>query len=97
MTYHDRRATWFLAQLKPNSHRIAEKNLRRQSFATFLPMQQETSRRNGRFVTTVKPLFPGYLFVALDTSAGGWHRVNNTYGVTRLVSFAGNLAGEKPG
>lgn len=92
MTYQDRRPPWFLAQLKPNSYRIAEKNLQRQSFRTFLPLQEETSRRNGKFVSTMKPLFPGYLFVAFDTSAGGWYRINSTYGVTKLVSFGSEPA-----
>lgn len=88
MTYQDEKPIWFLAQLKPNSYRIAEKNLKRQSFETFLPMQEETSRRNGKFVSSMKPLFPGYLFVTFDTTAGGWHKINSTYGVTGLVSFA---------
>ena len=88
MTHQDRRPTWFLAQLKPNSHRIAERNLHRQSFQTFLPVHEETTRRNGRFAVSVKPLFPGYLFVVIDTFAGDWHKINSTYGVTKLVSFS---------
>jgi transcriptional antiterminator RfaH len=92
MTYQDRSPTWFLAQLKPNSYRIAERNLQRQFFRTFLPMHEETSRRNGKFVSSMKPLFPGYLFVAIDTFAGDWHKINSTFGVTRLVSFANQPA-----
>lgn len=87
MTYHDRGTTWFLAQLKPNSHSIAERNLARQGFRTFLPMQEATKRAHGKFITQMRPLFPGYLFVALDTLQGGWRAVNSTYGVTRLVSL----------
>ena len=66
MTHHDRGTTWFLAQLKPNSHRIAERNLARQGVRTFLPLQEETKRARGRFTTQMRPLFPGYLFVAFD-------------------------------
>jgi len=81
------RNTWFLAQFKPNSHKIAERNLRRQSFQTFLPLHEETKRKAGRFTTTLRPLFTGYLFVAFDASKGGWRAINSTYGITRLVSF----------
>jgi transcriptional antiterminator RfaH len=81
------RMTWFLVQLKPNSYRIAERNLRRQAFRTFLPMQEQTSRRHGKFKVDLKPLFPGYLFVALDVASGSWHAVNSTQGVSKLVSF----------
>ena len=80
--------TWFLAQYKPNCHEIAKRNLRRQGFRTFLPLHEETKRRAGRFTTTLRPLFNGYLFVNLDTSKGRWHAVNSTYGITKLVSFA---------
>jgi transcriptional antiterminator RfaH len=63
------------------------RNLRQQSFQTFLPMHEETKRRAGRFMLTLRPLFTGYMFVAFNTANGGWQKINNTYGVTRLVSF----------
>lgn len=87
MTFHDRGTSWFLAQLKPNCANIADINLKRQGFKTFLPMEEETRQRNGKFVTANKPLFPGYIFVALDVAQGLWRTVNSTYGITRLVSF----------
>jgi len=79
--------TWFLAQSKPNSHKIAERNLQRQGFQTFLPLHEETKRKAGQFTTSLRPLFTGYLFVAFDAAKGGWRAINSTYGVTRLVSF----------
>ena len=87
MTFHDRGTSWFLAQLKPNCANIADKNLKRQGFQTFLPMEEETRQRNGKFVTAMRPLFPGYIFVAFDVARGLWRTVNSTYGITRLVSF----------
>jgi transcriptional antiterminator RfaH len=87
MTLHDGSASWFLAQLKPNCAKIADKNLKRQGFQTFLPMEKETRQRNGKFVTAMRPLFPGYIFVAFDVAGGFWRTVNSTYGITRLVSF----------
>jgi len=85
MSKLDNDINWFLAQLKPNSHSIAERNLARQGFGTFLPMQEETRRTNGKFITRMRPLFPGYIFVALDPARGGWRAVNSTTGITRLV------------
>lgn len=87
MTFHDRGTSWFLAQLKPNCANIADKNLKRQGFRTFLPLEEETRQRNGKFVTAMRPLFPGYIFVAFDVARGFWRTVNSTYGITRLVSF----------
>jgi transcriptional antiterminator RfaH len=82
---HD--TNWFLAQLKPNCATIAERNLIRQGFTTFLPREETTQQRNGKFITATRPLFPGYIFVALNVLRGPWRSVNSTYGVTRLVSF----------
>ena len=80
---------WYLIQFKPNSHRLAERNLQRQGFETFLPMQKITRRKASRFVTDLKPLFPGYMFVSVNTELAPWRRINNTIGVSRLVSFDG--------
>lgn len=87
MTYHDHGTTWVLARFKPNSHSIAERNLARQGFRTFLPTQEESKRARDKFITQMRPLFPGYPFVALDLLQGGWRAVNSTYGITRLVSL----------
>lgn len=87
MTFQERSTSWFLAQLKPNSANIANRNLKRQGFKTFLPLEEETRQRNGKFVTAIRPMFPGYIFVAFDAARGYWRSVNSTQGITRLVSF----------
>lgn len=78
---------WYLAQLKPNCAKIADRNLIQQGFDTFLPEINQTVKRAGRFVTQFKPLFPGYIFVALTPSSSPWQAVNSTHGITKLVSF----------
>ena len=80
---------WYLIQLKPNSHRLAERNLHRQEFETFLPMQQITRRKASRFVSDLKPLFPGYMFVSVNSDLAPWRAINSTIGVSKLVSFEG--------
>ena len=83
----DNVTTWFLARLRPNCAAIAQRNLERQKFQTFLPLERDTRRRLGKFENIMRPLFPGYIFVALDHARGLWRSVNSTYGVARLVSF----------
>ena len=80
---------WYLIQFKPNSHRLAERNLHRQGFQTFLPMQKITRRKASRFVSDLKPLFPGYMFVSVNSELAPWRAINSTIGVSRLVSFEG--------
>ena len=78
---------WYLIQFKPNSHRLAERNLHRQGFETFLPMQETTHRKASRFVRDLKPLFPGYMFINVNTELAPWRTINSTIGVSRLISF----------
>ena len=78
---------WFILQFKSNSHHQATKNLTQQGFETFLPLHDTTSRRASRFVTSTQPLFPGYMFIKFDRTESKWHKIKNTYGVSRLVTF----------
>jgi transcriptional antiterminator RfaH len=78
---------WFILQFKPNSHHLAAKNLTQQGFETFLPLYDSTSRRKSRFMNTSKPLFPGYMFIKFDKAESKWHKINNTYGVSHLITF----------
>lgn len=81
---------WYLIQFKPNCHHLAQRNLSRQGFKTFLPMQCESRRKTSRFVPELKPLFPGYMFVSANKNVAPWRAINSTFGVSRLVNFGGN-------
>jgi transcriptional antiterminator RfaH len=78
---------WFILQYKPNAQIIAKKNLNQQGFETFLPLYDTSSRRTSRFINASKPLFPGYMFIAFNRTETKWNKINNTYGVSRLVTF----------
>ncbi len=80
-----------LAQLRPNADAIAERNLARQGFVTFRPLERQTVVRGGRFVTQTRAFFPGYMFVHYPSDNAPWSLINSTYGVARLVKF-----GERP-
>jgi transcriptional antiterminator RfaH len=78
---------WFVLQYKPNSHHIAARNLNQQGHETFLPLVEITTRKMSRFVSITRPLFPGYMFIKFDSTKAEWHKINNTHGVSRLVTF----------
>jgi len=78
---------WFILQFKANSHHQAMKNLKQQGFETFLPLHDSTSRKASRFINTTRPLFQGYMFITFDRAETKWYKINNTYGVSRLVTF----------
>ena len=78
---------WYILQIKANSHLQAVRNLNKQGFETFLPLYDTASRKTSRFINTTRPLFPGYMFITFDRKKYGWHKINNTYGVSQLVTF----------
>ncbi len=79
MVGHQQGASWFLAQLKPNSTQIADRNLKRQGFETFLPLLRETRRTGARFTHALKPLFGGYIFFAVTPEGPRWDKVRSTH------------------
>ena len=76
---------WFAVNVRPRAERIAVANLDRQGFRHFLPQQKKTIRHARQFRTVLAPLFPGYLFVALDLGRERWRAINGTFGVVSLV------------
>lgn len=79
--------SWYLAQVKPNSAAIAQRNLERQALHVFCPLERVTRACGGKFVGATRPFFPGYLFVQVRGGAAPWRAIASTLGVSRLVSF----------
>ena len=80
---------WFVVQIKPNSYKQASRHLNQQGFETFYPMLETTKRKSTRFFNNLYPLFPGYMFVAFDPYKIDWYKINNTFGVSKLLNFNG--------
>ena len=76
---------WFAVNVRPRAEKVAVANLDRQGFRHFLPQQRKTIRHARQFRTVLAPLFPGYLFVALDLGRERWRAINGTFGVVSLV------------
>ena len=84
-------SSWFVVQTHPNTESKAAAHIARQGFATYLPRYLK-SRRHARKVETIAaPLFPRYLFVAIDIGKQQWRCIQSTVGVARLV-----CNGDKP-
>jgi transcriptional antiterminator RfaH len=76
---------WYLAQTQPRAEAKASLNLRRQGFEIYLPRYLKQRRHARRVEPVLAPLFPGYIFVAIDVDAQRWLSIDSTFGVTRLV------------
>jgi transcriptional antiterminator RfaH len=59
-------------------------HLSRQGFRSFLPRYLKTVRHARKLRTVNAPIFPRYLFVALNLERDRWRSVNGTTGITNL-------------
>lgn len=82
MTLHP---SWFVAHTHPHAETKARAHLNRQGFEVYFPRYLKRRRHARRIETVAAPLFPRYLFVAVDLAAQRWRSIYSTVGVTRLV------------
>jgi transcriptional antiterminator RfaH len=78
---------WLVAQIKPNVHDLAFRNLERQGFETFMPKIKVTKKKENKFINKEVLLFPGYAFIGVDLKKSDWTKINSTYGVSKLLRF----------
>ena len=77
---------WFVAQTLSQREKMASFHLEAQGFRIFMPRFRKTIRHARKLRETVAPLFPRYVFVALDLERDRWRSINGTFGVSRLVT-----------
>lgn len=82
---------WYAVFCRAHAEQRARVNLERQRFETWLPLYRKHRRHAGRSELVLRPLFPRYLFVAMDLPRARWRAILSTYGVAGLV-----CAGEAP-
>ena len=80
---------WFVVQIKHNSLEKAKRNLKQQGVKTFSPTLDVTSTNSNRFVYKKISFFPGYMFVGFNSLETILSKINNTYGVLRVLTFNG--------
>jgi transcriptional antiterminator RfaH len=81
----DLRPRWFVAHTHPNAEAKATAHLNRQGFDVYFPRYLKRRRHARRVETVAAPLFPRYLFVAIDFNIQRWRSICSTVGVGRLV------------
>lgn len=82
---------WYVVRSAPRKEFFAASQLENQSFRTFVPRLRRTVRHARRTQTVLAPLFPRYLFVAMDVDRVRWRSILGTFGVAQLI-----MSGERP-
>ena len=78
--------TWHLVQTHAHCEAKAAEHLSRQGFKTYFPRHLKRRSHARKVETVAAPLFPRYLFVAIDRHNQRWLNIRSTCGVSHLVS-----------
>lgn len=89
MKQHIENEIWVLVYTKPRQEKIANENLQKQGFETFLPLIS-ADNKNEEDQTSV-PIFPRYIFVKINLTSQNWTLINSSYGVSKIIMFGDNL------
>jgi transcriptional antiterminator RfaH len=84
-------ARWYVVRTQPRAEAKALLNLDRQNFPVYWPRYLRRRRHARKIDTVAAPLFPSYLFVAVDTLTQRWRSIRSTFGVSELLCI-----GERP-
>lgn len=85
----EREKSWYLINSKPRQELRAEEHLKNQEISCVLPTIEIEKVIRGKRQTITEPLFPGYLFVELQTDGQNWSKIRSTRGVRDFVRFGG--------
>jgi transcriptional antiterminator RfaH len=77
---------WYVVQTQVNCEPKAAQNLLRQGYEIYLPRYLKRRRHARKIDFVAKPLFPRYLFVAVDMATQRWRSIQSTFGVSHLVT-----------
>ena len=76
---------WYVVQTQTHGENKAAAHLLRQEFGVYFPRYQKRRRHARRTELVAAPLFPRYLFVAVDMATQRWRSIQSTFGVSHLV------------
>ena len=82
---------WVAVSTHPFQETAAVANLERQKFEVYCPLLRKRVCHARKFRDVLRPMFPGYLFVDIDTGTSGWRPINSTVGVRNVVRCGDKL------
>ena len=82
---------WYAVYTQPHAEPRALEHLLRQGYSAYLPRYRTRVSHARRRQIVLRPLFPRYLFAAIDRATMPWRPIMSTFGVSDIVR-----AGDEP-
>lgn len=80
---------WYAVHVKPRQEDRVSASLIERGWEVLLPRIHVRRKRRGHGMLCTEPLFPGYLFVAVDLTPQVWNTVRWTPGVKAILGCGG--------
>jgi transcriptional antiterminator RfaH len=77
---------WYVVQTQVNGEAKAAANLLRQGYGIYLPRYMKRRHHARKVDLVAKPMFPRYLFVAIDVATQRWRSIQSTFGVAHFIT-----------
>jgi transcriptional antiterminator RfaH len=81
----DGSARWYVVQTHSHAEEKAASHLIRQGYSIYLPRYLKRRRHARRVETVPAPVFPRYLFIAINHMTQRWRSIQSTVGVMSLI------------
>ena len=78
---------WYVINTKPHSEFKVINYLNYNNIQTFMPKILLNRSHAGKKDKVIKPLFPSYLFAAIDINNSSFRKINNTFGVKSILGY----------
>jgi len=83
----EKKRKWFAVRTKSRQEDIATMHYKRQGFTVYSPMMQSIRRHARKTEQVMRPLFPGYIFLHLNSYEQDWTAIGSTIGAIGPVRF----------
>jgi transcriptional antiterminator RfaH len=84
-------ARWFVVQTQVNGEAKAARNLLRQGYEVYLPRYLKRRRHARKVDHVARPLFPRYMFVAIEMATQRWRSIRSAFGVSHCIRPATSI------
>ena len=90
--YSGRPSGWAVVNTHPHREHVALENLQRQEFWAYCPSSVGAAAMPAVWWTSLRPLFPGYLFVKILRDVQRWRPLLSTEGIRSVVRCGEELS-----
>ena len=78
--------SWCVIYTNPGQEFLAISELKKQNFYIYIPLMKKVVKHARKIKEAVKPYFPRYIFINLNTSEEKWKTINYTKGVLKILT-----------